>query len=75
MRVKLLTGLAAAVCVLGLAGVGVGAGGQGQAAHGRGHGLRLTARSDYHWWGDYDIGKGMADQVVDELVERRARSA
>ena len=23
---------------------------------------------NYHWWGDYDIGKGMADQVVDELV-------
>ena len=22
----------------------------------------------HHWWGDYDIGKGMADQVVDELV-------
>jgi curli biogenesis system outer membrane secretion channel CsgG len=22
----------------------------------------------YHWWGDYDIGKGMADQVVEELV-------
>jgi len=22
----------------------------------------------YHWWGEYDIGKGMADQVVDELV-------
>jgi curli biogenesis system outer membrane secretion channel CsgG len=21
-----------------------------------------------HWWGDYDIGKGMADQVVDGLV-------
>jgi len=21
-----------------------------------------------HWWGDYDIGKGMADQVVDALV-------
>jgi curli biogenesis system outer membrane secretion channel CsgG len=21
-----------------------------------------------HWWGQYDIGKGMADQVVDELV-------
>jgi len=20
------------------------------------------------WWGDYDIGKGMADQVIDELV-------
>src|SRR5262249_45119413 len=23
----------------------------------------------YHWWGDYDIGKGMADQVMNELVE------
>jgi curli biogenesis system outer membrane secretion channel CsgG len=22
----------------------------------------------YRWWGEYDIGKGMADQVVDELV-------
>ena len=22
----------------------------------------------YHWWGNYDIGKGMADQVVDALV-------
>src|SRR5512134_3710351 len=21
-----------------------------------------------HWWGQYDIGKGMADQVVDALV-------
>jgi len=21
-----------------------------------------------HWWGDYDIGKGVADQIVDELV-------
>jgi curli biogenesis system outer membrane secretion channel CsgG len=23
----------------------------------------------YHWWGDYNIGKGMADQVVDALLE------
>jgi curli biogenesis system outer membrane secretion channel CsgG len=23
----------------------------------------------YHWWGEYDIGKGMADQVVDALLE------
>jgi len=23
----------------------------------------------YHWWGDYDIGKGMADQVMDQLLE------
>lgn len=22
-----------------------------------------------HWWGDYDIGKGMADQVMNALVE------
>jgi curli biogenesis system outer membrane secretion channel CsgG len=22
----------------------------------------------YHWWGDYNIGKGMADQVANELV-------
>jgi curli biogenesis system outer membrane secretion channel CsgG len=21
-----------------------------------------------HWWGDYDIGKGVADQIIDELV-------
>jgi curli biogenesis system outer membrane secretion channel CsgG len=26
----------------------------------------------YHWWGDYDIGKGMADQVVEELVNSGA---
>jgi curli biogenesis system outer membrane secretion channel CsgG len=24
---------------------------------------------NYHWWGQYDIGKGMADQVVDALLE------
>jgi curli biogenesis system outer membrane secretion channel CsgG len=23
----------------------------------------------HHWWGQYDIGKGMADQVVDALLE------
>ena len=23
----------------------------------------------YHWWGDYNIGKGMADQVVDALLD------
>jgi curli biogenesis system outer membrane secretion channel CsgG len=23
----------------------------------------------YHWWGDYNIGKGMADQVVDAMLE------
>ena len=24
---------------------------------------------NYHWWGEYNIGKGMADQVVDALLE------
>ena len=54
----------AAVLVLGLAG---SAGAQGA--------KRTTVAVmdfDYgtvnHWWGQYDIGKGMADQVVDELV-------
>jgi curli biogenesis system outer membrane secretion channel CsgG len=23
----------------------------------------------YHWWGDYDIGKGVADQIMDQLLE------
>jgi curli biogenesis system outer membrane secretion channel CsgG len=26
----------------------------------------------YHWWGNYDIGKGVADQIVDELVNSGA---
>ena len=26
----------------------------------------------YHWWGDANIGKGMADQVVEELVNSGA---
>ena len=27
---------------------------------------------DYHWWGNYDIGKGMADQVMNALVDTGA---
>jgi curli biogenesis system outer membrane secretion channel CsgG len=68
MRVKLFAGLAAAVCVLGLAGVA-----SAQAAKPK---RPLVAVTDfdygtvgYHWWGDYDIGKGMADQVMNELLE------
>jgi curli biogenesis system outer membrane secretion channel CsgG len=64
MKSKLYASLAAVVCVLGLAGP---AGAQGA--------KRTTVAVmdfDYgtvnHWWGQYDIGKGMADQVVDELV-------
>jgi curli biogenesis system outer membrane secretion channel CsgG len=68
MRVKLLGGLAAAVCVLGLAGVA-----SAQTAKAK---RPLVAVTDfdygtvgYHWWGNYDIGKGMADQVMNELLE------
>jgi len=68
MRVKLFTGLAAAVCVLGLAGMA-----SAQTARSK---KPLVAVTDfdfgtvgYHWWGNYDIGKGMADQVMSELLE------
>ena len=68
MRAKLVAGLAAAVCVLGLAG-----GASAQTAKAK---RPLVAVTDfdfgtvgYHWWGDYDIGKGMADQVMDQLLE------
>jgi curli biogenesis system outer membrane secretion channel CsgG len=68
MRVKLFAGLVAAVCVLGLAG-----GASAQTAKAK---RPLVAVTDfdygtvgYHWWGDYDIGKGMADQVMDQLLE------
>jgi curli biogenesis system outer membrane secretion channel CsgG len=64
MKSKLFAGLAAAVVVLGLAGP---AGAQGSKR-------TSVAVMDFdygtvnHWWGQYDIGKGMADQVVDSLV-------
>ena len=68
MRVKLFAGLAAAVCVLGLAGMA-----SAQTARSK---KPLVAVTDfdfgtvgYHWWGNYDIGKGMADQVMSELLE------
>jgi curli biogenesis system outer membrane secretion channel CsgG len=57
--------LAAAVAVLGVAGAG-----SAQSAK-----RPSVAVMDFdfgtvhaHWWGNYDIGKGMADQVVDALV-------
>jgi curli biogenesis system outer membrane secretion channel CsgG len=68
MRVKLLTGLAAAICVLGLADVA-----SAQAAKAKRPMVAVTdfdyGTVGYHWWGDYDIGKGMADQVMNELLE------
>jgi curli biogenesis system outer membrane secretion channel CsgG len=29
----------------------------------------------YHWWGDYDIGKGVADLIVNEIVNEGSLSA
>jgi curli biogenesis system outer membrane secretion channel CsgG len=70
MRVKLFAGLAA-VCVMALAGVSSAADSPTPKAK-----RPLVAVTDfdygtvgYHWWGDYDIGKGMADQVMNELLE------
>ena len=66
MKGKLFSGLAVAYAVIGLAGVA-----QAQTAKPK----RIqVAVMDFdfgtieNWWGQYDIGKGMADQVVDELV-------
>ena len=70
MRVKMSAALAAALA-LGLAGAASAADSPAAAKPKR----LLVAVTDfdygtvgYHWWGDYDIGKGMADQVVDALV-------
>jgi curli biogenesis system outer membrane secretion channel CsgG len=63
MRLKAITFLAAAVAVAGLAGTA-----EAQSKR------PLVAVMDFdygtvdNWWGQYDIGKGMADQVVDALV-------
>lgn len=56
--------LAATVAVLGLAGTGSAQSKRPSVA---------VMDFDFgtvhdHWWGNYDIGKGMADQVVDALV-------
>jgi len=65
MRGKLSAGLAA-VAVLGLAGAPYAQTARAQRPQ--------VAIMDFdygtvdNWWGQYDIGKGMADQVVDALV-------
>ena len=69
MKSKLSAGLAAALLTAGLAGP----------ASAQGSKRPTVAIMDFDygtvcsgftgcWWGNYDIGKGMADQVVDELV-------
>lgn len=67
MRGKLVASLAvAAVALCGLAGPAMA---QAKAKR------IMLAVTDFdfgtvgdHWWGDYDIGKGIADQIMDELV-------
>src|SRR5205809_3768439 len=66
MRGRLLGTLAVGVAALGLAGSAW--------AHTKSEKIPIAVLDfdygtvGYHWWGDYDIGKGMADQVVDGLV-------
>jgi curli biogenesis system outer membrane secretion channel CsgG len=64
MRGKLVAGLAVAVGLIALSGTASAQGAKRPAV--------AVMDFDYgtvnNWWGQYDIGKGMADQVVDELV-------
>ena len=64
MRERLLAGLSAVALAFGLAGPAAAQGSKRVAV--------AVMDFDYgtidHWWGQYDIGKGMADQVVDALV-------
>jgi curli biogenesis system outer membrane secretion channel CsgG len=62
---KVAVGLAVAMALLGLAGPAAA-----QAAKRPSVAvmdLEYGTVTD-HWWGNYDIGKGVADQIVDELV-------
>jgi curli biogenesis system outer membrane secretion channel CsgG len=65
MRAKLVAALAAALAISGVGGD----------VHAQAKPKKISVAVmdfDYgtidHWWGQYDIGKGMADQVVDALV-------
>ncbi len=64
MRFKTIGGLAVALAVAGLAGTAE--------AQAKKRPMIAVMDFDYgtiqNWWGQYDIGKGMADQVVDALV-------
>src|SRR6476660_5104406 len=67
MNSKWFGSLAAVIALVGLAGPAAAQGARSKR-------ISVAAMDfdfgtvGYHWWGDYDIGKGMADQVVDELV-------
>jgi len=66
MRLKVVVGLVAALAVAGM---------MAGSAQAQGSKRPMIAVMDFdygtidNWWGQYDIGKGMADQVVNALVE------
>src|SRR5215471_3555540 len=66
MRAKLVTGIAVAAALATLSGMASAQGAKPKRV--------AVAVMDFeygsveNWWGNYDIGKGMADQVVDALV-------
>jgi curli biogenesis system outer membrane secretion channel CsgG len=66
MRGKLFTGLAVAGAVLGA--VGAASAQTTKAARPQVAVMDFDYGTLDNWWGQYDIGKGMADQVVDALV-------
>jgi curli biogenesis system outer membrane secretion channel CsgG len=65
MRLKMIGGLAVALAVAGLVGTAE--------AQAKKRPTIAVMDFDYgtidNWWGQYDIGKGMADQVVNALLE------
>jgi curli biogenesis system outer membrane secretion channel CsgG len=63
MRVKLIAAFAVALACVGLAGTA-----QAQSKRPAVAVMDFDYGTIDHWWGQYDIGKGMADQVIDELV-------
>jgi curli biogenesis system outer membrane secretion channel CsgG len=67
MKVKLVVGLGVALAVAGMMVGSAEAQGKAQRP------LIAVMDFDYgtidNWWGQYDIGKGMADQVVNALLE------
>lgn len=66
MKGKLIAGLAAAVALLGLSGPAAAQTKPKKVAVAV---MDFDFGSVQHWWsGNWDIGKGMADQVVDSLV-------
>jgi len=69
MKSRLFAGFAAGLLALGMAGSAVAQGSKRPtvAVMDFDYGTVCTGYSGC-WWGAYDIGKGMADQVVDELV-------